>query len=56
MKLSTMPNIRGAIERSATPKINVKFLLLTQVAHLKIFQVSATTGTGLENWYQWLGV
>ncbi|MFB2880265.1 hydrogenase nickel incorporation protein HypB [Floridanema aerugineum] len=24
--------------------------------HLKIFQVSATTGTGLETWYQWLGV
>ncbi|MFB2896583.1 hydrogenase nickel incorporation protein HypB [Aerosakkonemataceae cyanobacterium BLCC-F50] len=24
--------------------------------HLKIFQVSATTGTGLETWYQWLGI
>lgn len=24
--------------------------------HLKVFQVSATTGTGLEAWYQWLGV
>ncbi|MBE9228062.1 hydrogenase nickel incorporation protein HypB [Phormidium sp. LEGE 05292] len=24
--------------------------------HLKIFQVSATTGTGLEAWYQWLGI
>jgi hydrogenase nickel incorporation protein HypB len=24
--------------------------------HLKIFQVSATTGTGLEAWYHWLGV
>ena len=24
--------------------------------HLKIFQVSATTGKGLDAWYQWLGV